>query len=72
MYIRLFSGDMPFLSPFLAISIISLTKKMTFLARLPSLWSHKPGENDVINTDKNGDLIYNPKKANRGDYDIFV
>lgn len=35
-------------------------------------WSHKPGASDVKNTDESGNLIYNPKTADRGIYECFV
>jgi len=35
------------------------------------LWSHKPGNTPVINHDQSGNLITDPRKANRGRYTEF-
>ncbi|XP_053400879.1 insoluble matrix shell protein 1-like [Mercenaria mercenaria] len=36
------------------------------------LWSHKPGKTMAKNTDNSGDLIVDPRHADRGQYTIFA
>ena len=36
-----------------------------------TLWSHKDGWDNATNKDKDGKLIYDPRKCNRGMYKIF-
>ena len=37
-----------------------------------NLWSHKPGRTPARKTDNSGDLITDPRRADRGSYVLFA
>ena len=36
------------------------------------MWSHKPGHTPAINVDNKGELIHDPRTADRGHYIVFA
>ena len=64
---RMFSGKC-----YMALAIWPDTDYHFYRLDSNMLWSHKPGKTEVKNTDNSGNLITDPKTADRGEYTIFA